>query len=651
MNCKIKHTPRIRPSLLAIPLAALATQVSAEEKATELQTIVVTATATEKDLKDAPASISVVTREELDLRPVLDLSDAVRGTPGVNIAGIGLTRRGIRIRGMDPEYTLVLLDGRRVNAASDAIAHADFDLGWVPASAIERVEIVRGPMSSLYGSEALGGVVNVITRSATDDWRGNLVYNGGVVAGGRGGGATQAGVYAGGALVPGKLGLSFFGEHRRKDATVDPADPRLHEQDGREADTGNVVLTWTPDAAQRIDLSHLQGHEQRWRNTLQSGTPSYVYENVDDVDRAQTTLSHRGDWSWGQSYVSAYHSTLDRRNRRSQGTPTRPQSLTDDIVDGRVTIDLGRSHKFSAGGEWRREQLDDTSAALSGHVEADQTALFVQDEIQFTPAWSLVLGDRGDHHPEYGWHHSPRAYSVWHATDALTLKGGVGSGFKAPSLKQLSPEYSAVGGGGRFTIYGNPDLKPETTTSYELAASYDRGDWNVQATVFQNDLEDLIQTICVASCGIRGREVRNYTNVAEARIRGLELSGSLQLPAGFALDGNYTRLQTRDLETGLALNERPRHSGAANLRWSGERLQASLRGEYVGSQSQLSGTAQVSLPAYSLLSLDARYRITPKIAVTAGVDNLADKRLDETSALYPYPETGRYFHAGIDLGF
>ncbi len=569
----------------------------------------------------------------------------------MTLAGVGFGRRGIRIRGMDPEYTLILLDGQRVNAASDAIAHADFDLGWMPAAAIERIEVVRGPMSSLYGSEALGGVVNIITRRATDAWQGNAVYNGGGVNGGHGGNTTQAGVYAGGALVPGVLGLSVFAEHRQKDATEDPTDARLDEQEGRRVNTGRAVLTWTPDARQRVDFSHLQGTEHRARRALQAGTAPYVYTTFDDIQRRQTTLSHEGDWSWGQTQVSAYQSRLDRENRRDRGAATRPQRLRDDIVDGRVTLELGAMHRVSAGGEWRREHLADSSAAASGQVQAIQTAVFVQDEIRFTDALSLVVGDRADHHPEFGWHHSPRAYAVWHLSDTFTLKGGAGSGFKAPSLKQLSPEYSAVGGGGRFTIFGNPALKPEENTSYELAAAWQRDGWSLQTTVFQNDLKDLIQTVCVRACGVRGREVRHYTNVAQARIRGIELAGVVPLNTDLRLEGNYSWLDPKDRRTGLDLVERPRRSGAASVIWETGTLQSALRAEYVGPQQQLAGAARITLPDYTMLSLDTRWSITPTLHLVVGVDNLTDKRLDETGVLYPYPETGRYFHAGFDFGF
>nr|WP_255699482.1 TonB-dependent receptor [Luteimonas sp. Y-2-2-4F] len=616
----------------------------------DLDTLVVTATATERTLADAPASMSVVTREDLLERPVLDLADALRGTPGITYDGIGMSRRGIRIRGMDSEYTLVLVDGQRINPASDAIAHADFDLGWIPAEAIERIEVVRGPMSSLYGSEALGGVVNIITRAAGDAWHGSLRHGGGTVAGGRGGGVSQTGVHLSGPLVRDRLGMTFQAEHREKDPTRDPADDRLTEQEGRDADTARVALAWTPDDAQRIDVSHLVGRERRVRDALQAGGAPYVYRTRDDVDRQQTTVSHRGGWGWGDTQVRAYRATLDRENRRDRGAATGPQSLTDDIVDGLVTVDLGRRHRVSAGAEWRRERLEDATVNAAGRDARVQRALFVQDEIDLG-ALSLVLGNRSDRHDTFGWHHSPRAYAVYPFGAGFTLKGGVGAGFKAPTLKNLSPGYSAVGGGGMFTIVGNPDLQPETVTTYELALAWAHDALSLEATAFQNDLEDLIQTVCTASCGIRGAERRSYVNVAEARLRGLEFGVRAQLPAGFDADFNYTWLDAQDLVADQPLTGRSRHSGHAGLRWTDGAWNAGLRLDYTGPQWQTGGSGLVRLSGYPMWSLDLGYRIGERIALRGGIENLADERLDQSSALYAYPETGRYVHARVELGF
>lgn len=128
------------------------------------ETMVVTASAIEQNLKDAPASISVITQQDLQRRPVQNLKDVLKEVPGVQLTNEGDNRKGVSIRGLDSSYTLILIDGKRVNSRNAVFRHNDFDLNWIPVDAIERIEVVRGPMSSLYGSDALGGVVNIITK-------------------------------------------------------------------------------------------------------------------------------------------------------------------------------------------------------------------------------------------------------------------------------------------------------------------------------------------------------------------------------------------------------------------------------------------------------------------------------------------------------
>ncbi|KLI98013.1 TonB-dependent receptor [Luteimonas sp. FCS-9] len=622
----------------------------ADSAVQDLDAIVVTATATETSLADAPASISVISRDDLLQRPVLDLADALRGTPGVTFDGIGMGRRGIRIRGMDSEYTLVLVDGQRVNAASDAIAHADFDLAWIPVEAIERIEVVRGPMSSLYGSEALGGVVNIITRAATDVWHGSLRHGGGVVAGGHGGGVSRTSASASGPLLADRLGLTFQAEHLERAPIRDRNDARLTEQEGRDADTARLGLQWTPSATQRIDVAHLAGRERRVRDALQAGRVPYVYRSRDDIDRAQTSVAHRGQWRWGDSQLRAQRATLDRENARDVGAATGPQALTDDTVDGHVTLPLGERHRLSAGAEWRRERLEDATVNIAGVVSGVHRAVFVQDEIDLG-VLLLTLGNRADHHERFGWHHSPRAYAVRRFDSGVTLKGGAGAGFKAPTLKQLSPQYAAIGGGGMFEIVGNPALRPETVTTYELGLGWSGDALSVEATAFRNELDDLIQTICTAACGIRGAERRSYVNVAQARLQGVELGARAELPAGWSLSANHSWLQARDVASDQPLTGRPLRSGHAALRWTDAAWNAGLRLEHTGRQWQTGTAGLVRLPGYRLWSVDLGYRLTERIALRGGIENLTDERLDETSALYAYPETGRYVHAGVEVGF
>lgn len=641
-----------RCSQFALPLSAALLPLPALAEDTEQNVIVVSATATEHALENVPASVSIITAQDLALRPVQDLAEALEGAPGITIGGIGMTRRGISIRGMSSEHALVLVDGRRVNVAGSAMAHADFDLGWVPVTAIERIEVVRGALSSLYGSEALAGVINVITRRPADAWEGSAV-NSFSLHDGPGGNAYQLGAYFGGPLVRDKLSLVAWGEWRRRVPTPNREDRGISELEGREALSGNLALRWTPTAAQEIDLSYQVGDDDRWRDAVTTGARPTYYEYRDLVDRQQLSLSHRGNWAWGTTQVRAYRSKLERVNKRSDNqAPTAPQSMTDEVIDGYASVPMGGWQTLTFGGEWRHETLEDATVNLRGRKSSDHGALFIQDELKLGSRASVVIGSRFDHHEAYGWETSPRAYLVYHPVPNLTLRGGVGQGFKAPTLKQLSPEYRASGGGGRFTIIGNPDLRPETSTSYELGAEYRRTTWSLRGTLYQNDLDNLVQTYCTAYCGLRGRELRAYQNVDKARVRGVELGGQATLPGDLKLDLNYTYAEAENRQTGLTLAERPAHSGNLRLSWTPTAaLNVDLRGRYVGRQKIYQGTTPVDLPAYDLWALSATYALTPALSLRGGVENITDARLAEESGLYSYAEPGRIFHFGLSARF
>ena len=617
-----------------------------------LPAVVVTATASERAAADAPASVSVIDGQSLRERPVLDLADAVRDTPGIGLDdSVGLGRRGISVRGMNPDHTLILVDGQRINASSSAIAHSDMELGWVPTEAIERVEVVRGPMSSLYGSEALGGVVNVITRRATDAWHGSFSSYGVISDHGLDGDQYKSGFYIGGPIVPGTLGLNAWGEVRRRDALRDAGNRALTALDDQRAHTGHVGLTWTPDVRQRIDVSVDAGKEDQ--NGWRGAASNTLYETEYTVQRRRYALTHAGKWDWGTTQVRGYRTTLDRDAWRSDGgDATGPHRFVDSVLDGTLGFRAGRAHAFTLGAETRRESLEDPTVNLAGKKAQNHYALFAQDEIQLGERWELVLGSRFDHHEDFGWETSPRAYLMFHPTEDWTLRAGTGRGFKAPTLKQLSPEYeSRAAMGGRGIIRGNPHLQPETNQSFELGAAYDRAGWSAGATLFHNDVDNLIETVRQPTCDVRGRVCLAYDNVAKARLRGLELNAGAPLWDRVTLTANYTYLDARDRSTDVRLADRSRHRANATLAWAVTgQLQTRARLEYVGAQYRSAVLSE--RPGYTLLHGYVDYEVNAFLSLHAGIENITDKRLaNDDAGVYGRADEGRRYFAGLTARF
>ncbi|WP_052071772.1 TonB-dependent receptor domain-containing protein [Sphingopyxis sp. MWB1] len=614
-------------------------------------TIVVTASQSNSDVRTAPASVSIVSGGDLRRRPAQDLAEALENEPGVLINSVGMSRRGISIRGMSDEHVLTLVDGKRINDASANMAHVDFNLGWVPSIAIDRVEVVRGPLSALYGSEALAGVINVLTRRPEE----KLEASGLALQSfrdGSGGNSSQVAALVGGPLNE-QLGLVAWGENRRRDRTQSEEDPLQSELEARKALSGSVIGWWKPAEGQRIELGFMASDDDRARATVTSGSNPVYYEYQDHVTRSRALASYAGNWSWGDVHLSAYRSVLERVNERDQGQqPTAPTKATDVVVDGRLTFVPFASNRLTLGAEHRNERLRDATINAEGEDSVNHNAVFVQSEWELMPGAMLTLGSRFDHHPAYGWETSPRAYLVVEPVDGLVIRGGVGEAFKAATLKQLSPGYITVAAGGRFIITGNPDLKPETSRSYEAGVAYHGTGWQLGATLFQNDLSNLVQTECVEFCGIRGRERRTYLNVDKARIRGIELGGEVSPVEALTLSASYSYLDPRDLTADQQLAERPNHSAKLQMAWQmTDATQFNLRGRYIGKQTVYANALPQRLDGYDLWSFDISHELGDRLTLKAGVDNIFKKRLVEESTLYSVAEPGRMVFAGLGVSF
>ncbi|WP_271008908.1 TonB-dependent receptor plug domain-containing protein [Paucibacter sp. B51] len=615
---------------------------------------VVSATRHALPMIDAPAALSVVSRAQIEQRGADNLLDALRGEAGVAVFGRTVSgRKTLSLRGMDARHTLFLVDGRRISASDGVIGHSDFQIDWLSADEIERIEVVRGPLSVLYGAEALGGVVNIITRPPGAQWQGGMHLEGSQAEGGRGGDGHRASVRLSGPLRP-DLSASLQLADSRRAAIASASDLRISDIEGRQRRDAALQLRWTPLSGQQLDLALRGGREQREALAVERSGKKRVYASDTELERQQLSLGWEADWGgaagW-QSQLRAYDSRIAMSNQRSNGVAgLRPNRLQDQVLEGQLSRRIaagsggGWSQQLTAGFESRREGLHNEGLP-GGRASARHQALYLQDELTPNRQASLTAGLRADHHQRFGRALSPRLYGVWHLAPQWTLKGGASAGFKPPTLKQISPGYQEDEG--PYTYVSKPDLRPEKNRGLELGLGWDRQDAGLQAMVFDNRLRDLIVPMLVSSSG--PRSLFRFENVERARLRGLELSGRARLAGGFSAGLNYQYLEAHDGQH-QRLEKRPRHSLGAELGWAQGPWRALLRAERSAGQllaSTTVGQPAVAVPALNKLDASLGRSLGPQLDLDLGVSNLGNTVLAERSALFSWAEAPRTWRLGL----
>ncbi len=668
--------------------------------------VVVTASGFLQKIENAPASITVLSRDELESRAYHGLAEALAEVEGIDI-GDAVDKTGapsISIRGMPSEYTLILIDGRRQNVAGNVAPNGfgGTQNNFIPPlAAIERIEVIRGPMSTLYGSDAMGGVVNIITRKVDTDWSSLIGVDHVAQADSRFGDSSSANASLSGPLIADRLGFFVHGAIYDRDAAnvcysdssgdevvpwmgANPVSYTNHNVGAR--------LHWLITDAQELSLEGSINRQKYDNSKGQVGTlGSGGYGPVQRYHREQITLAHTARFDFGTLESSVMRNTTETIGRLIPvGVPGAgsPRALENDnlVFDTKLTSNIGR-HVVTFGGQWWESEMVDAVAAQP--FEHEQWAMFVEDEWRFADSMSLTVGVRRDDHSMFGGHTSPRAYLVWNASGHWTLKGGVSAGYKTPRLDQLADGIVGFGGQGTIPLIGSPGLKPETSTSTELGLYFDnRRGMRANVTLFNNDFEDKIATGApIANCHFnnfqqpcldlgpqwtRSPTFAQSVNIDEAVTRGVEVASSLQLAADWSLDLNYTYVDSEQKSgagAGLPLANTPEHMVNAKIDWTlSERVGLYVRGEHRSDRFRGAGAAQTGLgnyKAYSLAHVGGRYQLTDHVSLNAAIYNVFDKDFIDfqpyvndasTGALayanmYPNSDEGRRFWLSANVTF
>ncbi|WP_374257981.1 catecholate siderophore receptor CirA [Yokenella regensburgei] len=659
----VRLNPGVRAGLCASALSFALPVVAAS--ADENETLVVTASATEQSVKDAPASISVITEEDLQRRPVNNLKDVLKDVPGVQLTNEGDNRKGVSLRGLDSSYTLILVDGKRVNSRNVVFRHNDFDLNWIPVDAIERIEVVRGPMSSLYGSDALGGVVNIITKKVGTKWTSTLSADTTIQEHRDRGDTWNGQFYTSGPLVDGLLGMKAYGSFSKRgkdDQQLSNSGTETPRIEGFTSRDGNVEFALTPNENNDITAGYGFDRQDRDSDSLDKNR----------IERQNYSLSHNGRWDVGNSEIRVYGEKVDNKNPGNSGQITSESNT----LDGKYVLPLGMINQMvTFGGEWRHDKLKDPVNLTSnsgGSTSASQYALFLEDEWRIFEPLALTTGIRMDDHDTYGDHWSPRAYLVYTATDTVTVKGGWATAFKAPSLLQLSPDWATNSCRGSCRIVGSKDLKPETSESFELGLYYSGEEgWleGVQGsiTAFQNNVEDMINVNRTSDAseapgypnfagwytGSNGKRIPvfSYYNVDKARINGVETELKIPLGEEWKLTTNYTYTDGRDLSNGgnKPLKERPFHTANGRVDWNPwQDWSFYVAANYSGKQRAVNASSKTP-GGYTTWDIGGAWQATKDVKLRAGVLNVGDKDLQRDD--YSYNEDGRRYFMAVDYRF
>ncbi|WP_202392301.1 TonB-dependent receptor domain-containing protein [Helicobacter saguini] len=647
-----------------------------------LEKVVTTARGTEQLLKDAPASITIITGEELENKPHRDLAEALADIPGVDL-GTELGKTGglkISIRGMPANYTLILIDGKRVSPAGDINTT---NAGWSqadtsfmpPLSAIDRIEVIRGPMSTLYGSDAIGGVVNIITKKKIDKYGVSVGLETTQNEDRQYGSGYMLNLFGTIPIIKNTLGVQLRGRYYFRS----PSDVKFKYTTTLEPPTGATnANAWqigtivedvpgfigNPTMAHIFDLggrilynpnenNHIYfdvQYARQWYDNSKEQLGQFASTAKEYiVTRNNYILSHKASFSnlIGVPYSmdnSIQFNQSFNDGRMTNTTPNNPRKIQgkDIIIDSKHFFELPFNNNLSVGIYYWYAYMQDLVANPSTFSQ-NTISLFAEDEWEIFDGFRFTLGLREDWNSRFGFNTSPKAYIVYEVLpNLLILKGGVSMGYKAPFLNELIDGQYGFGSQGRLAFLGNPNLKPEKSVSAEITAMSDNDYVEAGITYFYSFFLDKISsttlssTTNVALCGsaIFTSGCSRRINVDESYIQGLEVFASMKPFYGVGLDLSYTFTDSKQLTgslKGSPLTDTLDHLFSAKLSYTWRDLHVYIRGEVQGNRFRglnpgTNAEQQRILGAYykpyGLLHLGATYRLNKNFKFNFAIYNL-----------------------------
>jgi len=613
-----------------------------ELKQETLEEIIVTATRIKIPSKEVGSSITVITGDEIDKMQKSTIHEVLRTVPGLDViqsGGPGSTAR-IYMRGAKSEHTLVLMDGVEMN---DPISPGRvFDFANLSTDNIERIEIIRGPQSTLYGSDAIGGVINIITKKGRGKPDGFISVEGGSFNTFR----EKVGFSGGSRWINYSLGLSKYNTNGISAANEKDGN---HEKDGYKNDSLSARAGITPNDTFSMDFI-LRWNSAEFDMDNMGGAGGDDSNNIGESEqfffRTVANIVMLND-IWEQKLG---FSMVDyNRYFRNDTDDNHPDELSKDSYTGKLlkfdwqhNIYLNEKNTLILGIETEEEKGKSKNYFKNHHINhtstfgekiARTTGYYIQDHINIWDALSVTLGARLDDHDEFGEKTTYRITSAYTVRETGTkIRGSYGTGFKTPSLYQL------------YSEYGDKDLDPEESVGWDVGIDqfFFSNKISIGATYFNNELENLIYFDDSKS---------KYKNISKAVTEGLEFLLSAEVSNNLTLNASYTFTDTEDKRTGKDLLLRPRDKYAINIDYSfSNRSNIGLDVIYIGDRYDTDYSSnlpvRVKLKEYVRVDLAANYDINKNIQIFGRIENIFDEDYEEVKG---YGTPGISAYAGLKL--
>lgn len=597
----------------------LAAGLASSAIASEPLEIVISPTKTPMPQNKVGSSVSVITADDLNGYGQTGALSALESVPGITVSrsgGYG-NPASVFIRGAESRHTLVFIDGIKMNDPGNPVG--SFDFGHLDAGEIERIEILRGAESTLYGSDAIGGVINIITKSPSSSPKASV--------------SAEAGSYktvSGNAAVSG--GYNGVGYRLSASSARSSGFSALaagSEDDGykRNSLDGRLTAKISDQFSNDALFSVSRAETEFDSNVGISFAPLWEYENEDDF--RESRFSDRFKWKSAdggmeqqfgfqilenaRDNVDGYLGEYDAKSARRK-------------FDWQGNFKLPGNNLATFGLEAEKESFSSDYLFIDADTETESA--YIQDVYQ-AGAFSVASGARLDHHKAFGNHATYRVAPVYNFPGGTTLRGSIGTGFKAPSLSQL------------YAYYGNPNLDPEKSVSYDIGVEQEalQGKLRGGLTLFRNDLSNLIDY---------SLDYFGYYNIGKAKTYGAESFVSYSPFSWLTLNANYTYTLAEDTVNDQALLRRPKHKAYLSAIYTPrENLRLKAESVYNGGRSDYDlDFNRAKNSGANVINLSASYRLSPAVELTARVDNLLDKRYEEVMT---YNTAGISGYAGVKV--